>query len=130
MSLAQAQAYIGTLPATQRARAEITRWYTALDNYNPVREHTNGIAVSFTLPTTRETGYVLFSADKLPLASDSVYVVQTEDNRVTAMFPAAWHGASDELGARVTLHPYSSTVPGTVQAFGPKRSYHIRLVKR
>lgn len=130
MSLEAAQRFVATLPATQRRRSQIVRWFTALDNHNPAREHANGIIASVTLPTTQETGYVLFSADRLPLASDSVYVIQTEDNTVTAMFPVAWHGASDEFGARVVLHPYSSMAPDTIQLFGPKRSYHIRLRAR
>lgn len=124
MTLERAQAFLGTLPASQRRNSELTRWFTALDNYATTRGHANGHAVRFYLPTTREIGYVLFGIGKLRQAADSVYVVQDVEGATTAMYPVAWHGPADEFGARVVLHPYGGNfaIP-----MGPKLSYHIRL---
>ena len=124
MTLERARAFLATLPANQRRNSELTRWFTALDNYAQTRNHANGHAVRFYLPTTREIGYVLFDVDKLPLAPESVYVVQDLEGTTTAMVTVAWHGPSDEFGSRVVLHPYGGNY---AMPMGPKRSYHIRL---
>lgn len=122
MGLKEANEFLASLPAGQRRRSVVKRWHTALDNYTPVREYANGHAVSFTLPTTSQIGYVLFGIEKLTLPSESVYVVQDADT--LAMVPVAWHGATDEFGSRVVLHPYPTE---GIVTLGPKRSYHIKL---
>lgn len=126
MSRAAAEAFLSSMPAGQRRRSTVTRWHTALDNHSPTREHTSGHAVSFTLPTTAETGYVLFGIERLTIPAESLYII---DNRqtVTAMFPVAWHGPADDFGTRVVLHPIASSTG--LLTYGPKRAYHIKLTE-
>ena len=125
MSLENARAYLATLSSSQRRRSVVTRWGTALDNYSPTREHANGHAVSFTRQDTGETGYVLFGIEKLPLASESIYIVD-DGETVTAMYPVAWHGGAVEFGSRIVLHPIASSERYVM--FGPKRAYSIKFL--
>lgn len=125
--LDSARAYMASLPSGQRRRSVVTRWFAALDNYTPVREHAVGHAVSFTLPTTGETAYILFGIEKLAIPSESVYVID-DGAAVTAMYPVVWHGTgNDEYGPRVVVHPYPVGQSMTAWSLGPKRSYHVKL---
>lgn len=126
MSLERARAYAASLPSGQRRLSVVSRWFTALDNYTPVRQHANGHAVSFIRRDNNETGYVLFGIDALINPASAVFIVD-DGVSVSAMYPVTWHGNGDEFGNRAVLHqfPAGQALSGM---HGPARCYHVRIL--